>query len=209
MINKLSVIPTVLVLKIWLNKGEDILGSLVSPDELLIEELFNHGLFKLNEILNKHTLVWEERIKWNNENYEALKKFLNQFISLIHKACPYIGITSHRIYEEFEELFIYNWIDRNDSVTLSNNNKCKFNLVTSMMSRDGHNSETLHNICNELVVLIRVQSKKIYGGYNLSNWMSRSLSGYNVYNYENIFGRGEEGETPIIDEIEVFITIKK
>ncbi|UZO14599.1 uncharacterized protein OCT59_006055 [Rhizophagus irregularis] len=95
------------------------------------------------------------------------------------------------------------------------------------MSRDGHNSETLHNICNELVVLIRVQSKKIYGGYNLSNWMCRKKSmyrwflymlyineqdlyaGYNVYNCENIFGRGEEGETPIIEETEVFITINK
>ncbi|GBC38343.2 hypothetical protein GLOIN_2v1778280 [Rhizophagus irregularis DAOM 181602=DAOM 197198] len=76
------------------------------------------------------------------------------------------------------------------------------------MSRDGHNSETLHNICNELVVLIRVQSKKIYGGYNLSNWMYL-YAGYNVYNCENIFGRGEEGETPIIEETEVFITINK
>lgn len=35
------------------------------------------------------------------------------------------------------------------------------------------------------------------------------FAGYNVYNYENIFGGGEEGETPIIEEIEVFITIKK
>ncbi|PKY53585.1 hypothetical protein RhiirA4_471903 [Rhizophagus irregularis] len=193
MINKLSVIPTVLVLKLYLYWSLD---------------LAKQGR-RYSWILNKHNLVLEERIKWNNENYEALKKLLNQFIPLIHKARPYKAIIKPKLVN-----VIYNWIDRNDSVTLSNNNKCKFNLVTSMMSRDGHNSETFHNICNELVVLIRVQSKKIYGGYNLSNWMRRKKSmyrwflymlyineqdlfaGYNVYNYENIFGGVEEGETP-------------
>ncbi|CAB4399507.1 unnamed protein product [Rhizophagus irregularis] len=63
---------------------------------------------------------------------------------------------------------ISNWIDRNNSAAHSNNNKYKFSLIY-LMSRDGFNSATFYNKCNgqgPFVVLIRVGSKKIYGGYN-------------------------------------------
>jgi hypothetical protein len=56
------------------------------------------------------------RTKWNNENYEALKKTLNQFIPLIRfveiisedffdKVRPYKAVIPHHIYEELEEFY--------------------------------------------------------------------------------------------------------
>ncbi|PKY62670.1 hypothetical protein RhiirA4_489570, partial [Rhizophagus irregularis] len=87
---------------------------------------------------------------------------------------------------------ISNWIDRNDSATLSNNNKFEFNLIY-LMSRDGLNNVTFYNKCNgqgPFVVLIRVQSKKIYGGYNPigyagrhDQWLSSTESF--VFSFEN------------------------
>ncbi|PKK65604.1 hypothetical protein RhiirC2_754805, partial [Rhizophagus irregularis] len=62
---------------------------------------------------------------------------------------------------------ISNWINRNSS-PFTNNSEHEFNLIY-LMSRDGFNSKTFYNKCNgqgPFVVLIRVQSKKIYGGYN-------------------------------------------
>ena len=70
---------------------------------------------------------------------------------------------------------IANWIDRNDSAVFSPNNKYKFNLIYSM-SRDGLNNVTFYSKCNgqgPFVVLVRVQSKKIYGGYNPIGYASR------------------------------------
>ncbi|RGB24219.1 hypothetical protein C1646_726623 [Rhizophagus diaphanus] len=290
--------------------GEDILGLLVSSDELLIDELFNHVQDYLiekqtiwvqkNFVLVLHTVfqltsckklqdyclesicedpesfisskmfpsldkdilfcllkrddfqikeidIWDclikwgieqtpglgsDRTKWKYENYEALKKTLNQFIPLIRfveissddffdKVRPYKVIISHHIYEELEEFYykktlpkttilpprtgksgtiikpkliniISNWIDRKDSATLSNNNRFKFNLIYSM-SRDGFNNVTFYNKCNgqgPFVVLIRVQSKKIYGGYNPigyagrnNHWLSSTESF--VFSFEN------------------------
>ena len=57
-----------------------------------------------------------DRDKWNNEDYEALKKTLNQFIPLIrfmeissddfcNKIKPYKDIISNQIYEEIEEFY--------------------------------------------------------------------------------------------------------
>ncbi|EXX57669.1 uncharacterized protein OCT59_006042 [Rhizophagus irregularis] len=293
--------------------GEDILSLLVSSDELLIDELFNHvqdyliekqtswvqknfvlvlhtvfkltsckklqdyclesicedpesfislkmfssldkdilfGLLKRDDFQIKEIDIWDclikwgieqtpglgsDRTKWNNENYEALKKTLNQFIPLIRfveissedffdKVRPYKAIISHHIYEELEEFYykktlpkattlpprtgksglltstiikpkliniISNWINRNDSATLSNNNKFKFNLIY-LMSRDGFNNVTFYNKCNRqgpFVVLIRVQSNKIYGGYNpigytgRDRWLSSTESF--VFSFEN------------------------
>ncbi|PKK56411.1 hypothetical protein RhiirC2_858610 [Rhizophagus irregularis] len=60
------------------------------------------------------------------------------------------------------------------------------------MSRDGFNNVTFYNKCNRqgpFVVLIRVQSKKIYGGYNpigytrRDRWLSSTESF--VFSFEN------------------------
>ncbi len=64
---------------------------------------------------------------------------------------------------------IANWIDRNDSNIFSFNNKYKFFNLIYKKSRDGSDCMTFHNKCNGIgpfVVLIKVQSKMIYGGYN-------------------------------------------
>jgi len=63
---------------------------------------------------------------------------------------------------------IANWVDRNDSKILSRNNKYEFNLVYKK-SRDGFDYMKLYEKCNRqgpFIVLIKVQSNKIYGGYN-------------------------------------------
>jgi hypothetical protein len=57
-----------------------------------------------------------ERTKWNNEDYESLKKTLEQFIPLIRyveisstdyfdKVRPYKSIIPNHIYEEVEEFY--------------------------------------------------------------------------------------------------------
>jgi hypothetical protein len=295
--------------------GEDILGLLISSDELLIEELFNHvqdyliekrtswvqknfvlvlhtvfqltsckklqdyclesicedpepfissktfpsldkdilfGLLKRDDLQIEEVVAWDcliswgieqtpglgsennDRTKWNNENYEALKKTVDQFIPLIRfveitsedffdKVRPFKAIIPHHIYEEVAEFYykktlpktttlpprtgksgsfkstiiksklanvISNWIDRNGS-SITNNNKYKFNLIY-LMSRDGFNYITFYNKCNRqgpFVVLIRVQSKKIYGGYNpggyagRNGWLSSTESF--VFSFEN------------------------
>ncbi|CAB4385496.1 unnamed protein product [Rhizophagus irregularis] len=173
--------------------------------------------------------------KWNNENYEELRKTLNQFIPLIRfveissddffdKVRPHKAIISHHIYEVLEEYYykktlpitttlpprtgksgslastiikpklaniISNWIDRNNSAAHSNNDKYKFSLIY-LMSRDGFDCRTFYNKCNEQgpnVVLVRVQSKKIYGGYNpigytgKNKWLSSTESF--IFSFEN------------------------
>ncbi|EXX57668.1 hypothetical protein GLOIN_2v1842973 [Rhizophagus irregularis DAOM 181602=DAOM 197198] len=311
-INKPNIAPTVfeMVLKyiytgeldLTKQSGEDILSLLVSSDELLIEELFNHvqdyliekktSWVQKNFVLVLHTVfqltsckklqdyclksicedpesfisskmfpsldkdilfdllkrddfqineidIWDclikwgieqtpglgnknsDRTKWNNENYEGIKKTLNQFVPLIRfvgisskdffdKVRPYKAIISHHIYEELEEFYykktlpktttlpprtgksgsltskiiksklvniISNWIDRNNSAARSNNDKYKFNLIY-LMSRDGFDCRTFYNKCNgqgPFVVLIKIQSKKIYGGYNPIGYTGRNL----------------------------------
>ncbi|RGB24222.1 hypothetical protein C1646_747884 [Rhizophagus diaphanus] len=86
---------------------------------------------------------------------------------------------------------ISNWIDRNDFATIIDNNRYRFNLIY-LMSRDGFNSETFYNRCNgqgPFVVLIRVQSKKIYGGYNPIGYAGRdrwlSSTECFVFSFEN------------------------
>jgi len=150
-----------------------------------------------------------DRAKWNQENFEALKETLSQFIPLIRfveisfadfldKVHPYKAVIPKRIYEELEKFYykdtspktmilpprisklistiikpeltniIANWIDKNDSNVLSFNNRYKFNLIY-LKSRDGLNISTFNQKCNgqgPFVVLVKVQSKKIYGGYN-------------------------------------------
>ncbi len=73
-------------------------------------------------------------------------------------------------------MILANWIDRNDSNVHSFNNKYKFNLIYKK-SWDGFDRTTFHNKCNgqgPVIILVKVQSKKIYGGYNSIGYALRS-----------------------------------
>ncbi|CAI2165566.1 19000_t:CDS:2 [Funneliformis geosporum] len=232
---------------------EDILGLLIASDELLLEELFEY----IQDYLIKGYNSWIQqnfvlvlnttpglgnmncnRANWNQENYEALKKTLSQFIPLIRfvkisraefydQVRPYKAIIPKNLYEEIKEFYykdtlpksiiitprrpastiinpastiikpelvtiVANWIDRNDSNSLSSNNNYKFNLIY-LKSRDGFDCATFNNKCSgqgPFVVLVRVESKKIYGGYNpigyalrSNKWISSSNSF--IFSFEN------------------------
>ncbi len=87
---------------------------------------------------------------------------------------------------------IVNWIDRNDSNVLTINCKYKFTLIYSK-SRDGFDYMAFHNKCNgkePFIVLIKLQSKKIYGGYSpigyalrRGQWLTSSDSF--IFSFEN------------------------
>ncbi|RIA85208.1 hypothetical protein C1645_808395 [Glomus cerebriforme] len=191
---------------------KDILYKLLKRDDFLVEEVdIWDCLIKWG--IEQTSSLESDKTKWNNEDYEALKKTLDQFIPLIRflnissndffdKIRPYKAIIPHHIYDEVEEFYykqtlpktinlspritstiikpklatiISDWIDRNDSTTTLSYNKYKFNLIY-LMSRDGLNHITFFNKCNRqgpFVVLIRVQSKKIYGGYNPIGYTGR------------------------------------
>ncbi len=153
-----------------------------------------------------------DKTKWNQENFEALKKSLGQFIPLIRfveispadfydKIRPYEAVIPHHIFKDVNDFYhkgtlpkivntlpriastiikprhvslIANWIDRNDSNVHSFNNKYKFNLIYKK-SRDGFDCKKFNEKCKgqPFVILIKVQSKKIYGGYNPIGYASR------------------------------------
>ncbi|CAG8540220.1 8839_t:CDS:1 [Funneliformis mosseae] len=86
---------------------------------------------------------------------------------------------------------ISNWIDKNDSAVLSSNNKYKFNLIY-LKSRDGFDYTTFNNKLKgqgPFVILIKVRSNKIYGGYNpigydgRCQWVTSSASF--IFSFEN------------------------
>ncbi|GBC38342.2 hypothetical protein GLOIN_2v1842978 [Rhizophagus irregularis DAOM 181602=DAOM 197198] len=252
--------------KMFPSLDKNILFGLLKRDDLQVEEeivawdcLIKWGIEQTPGLGNKNS----DRTKWNNENFEALKKTLNQFIPLIRfvgissgsffdKVQPYKAIIPHYIYEELEEFYckkalsrttillprrrqsrslmsaiikfrlanaISKWTDKNDLVTHSNDNKCKFNLIYSM-SRDGSNGRTFYNKCNgqgPFVVLIRVQSNKIYGGYNPigctggNKWLSSTESfifsfenNQNIYNMK--FGRVINSAYSVYDSSNYFFS---
>src|ERR1044071_10289497 len=101
-------------------------------------------------------------------------RFLNGFAAI---AADYDGFVL-RSEEHTSELqsrvdisyavFCLKKIDKKDSNVLLFNNKYRFNLIYSQ-SREGFDCTTFNNKCNEqgpFVILVKVQSKKIYGGYN-------------------------------------------
>ncbi len=70
---------------------------------------------------------------------------------------------------------ISNWIDRKDSTVLSSNNRYKFHPIY-LKGQEKFDCATFYKKCNgqgPFVVIIRVQSKKIYGGYNPIGFASR------------------------------------
>ncbi|PKC59957.1 BTB-domain-containing protein [Rhizophagus irregularis] len=110
----------------FLSLDKDILYELLKRDDLQIEEvvawdyLIKWGIEQTPGLGNENN----DRTKWNNENYEALKKTLNQFIPLIRfvdifsdkffdKVQPYKNIISDQIYKEFEDFY------NNNKYTLS------------------------------------------------------------------------------------------
>ncbi|CAG8670582.1 8909_t:CDS:1, partial [Funneliformis mosseae] len=154
--------------------------------------------------------------KWDQENFEALKETLNQFIPLIQfteispadffdKVHPYKAIISSQKYEKIVEFYckeilkkaailpsrvgklastiikpkfatiIANWIEKLDSNVYSFNNKYRFNMIYSS-GLSALDCRTFHIRCNRqgpFVVLIKLPSKKIYGGYNLVGYALR------------------------------------
>ncbi|RIA79699.1 hypothetical protein C1645_840109 [Glomus cerebriforme] len=200
------------------------------------EKNIHYDLLKRNDFPVEEVIIWDslikwgieqtpglgsensDKTKWNDENYEALRKTLDQFIPLIRfleissddffdRVRPYKVIIPHHIYDEVDEFYykktlpksiilsprteksvslvstiikprlatvISNWINKNDPATI--NNKYKFNLIY-LLSRDGFDHVTFINKCNgkgPFVVLIRVQSKKIFGGYNPIGYTGRN-----------------------------------
>ena len=148
-------------------------------------------------------------------NFIPLIRFLDissdDFYDKVH---PYEQIIPNNIYEEIIEYYlveqpkflnheseiikprlatiIVNWIDRNDSNILTINCKYKFTLIYSK-SRDGFDYMAFHNKCNgkePFIVLIKLQSKKIFGGYNpigyalrRGQWLTSSDSF--IFSFEN------------------------
>ena len=176
-------------------------------------------LKNINNNRDKWTNENYEDLKNILEKFISLIRFLDissdDFYDKVH---PYERIISHQIYDDVIAYhlkkitpktisiepriastiikpklmtIIANWIDRNDSNVLSFNNKYKFNLIYKK-SRDGSDCKTFHDKCNgqgPFIVLIKVQSKKIYGGYNpigyngSNQWLSSSKSF--IFSFEN------------------------
>ncbi|POG68456.1 hypothetical protein GLOIN_2v1778249 [Rhizophagus irregularis DAOM 181602=DAOM 197198] len=99
-----------------------------------LESYILYGLLERNDLQIEEIVVWDslikwgieqtpglgirnsDRNKWNNRNFEALKKTLNKFIPLIrfvgispseyfYKVRPYKAIIPNRIHEEIEEYY--------------------------------------------------------------------------------------------------------
>ncbi|CAB4433088.1 unnamed protein product [Rhizophagus irregularis] len=104
--------------KIFPSLNKEILFDLLERDDLQIKEvivwdyLIKWGIEQTSGLGNENS----DRTKWNNKDYEELKKTLNQFIPLIRfteisradffdKVRPYRTIIPNHIYEEIEEFY--------------------------------------------------------------------------------------------------------
>ncbi|GBC38270.2 hypothetical protein GLOIN_2v1636747 [Rhizophagus irregularis DAOM 181602=DAOM 197198] len=100
---------------------KDIFYELLKRDDLQIEEavawdsLIKWGIEQTPGLGSKNN----DRTKWNNNNYDALKKTLSRFIPLIRfvdissanffdKVRPYRAVIPHHIYEEVAEFYYKN-----------------------------------------------------------------------------------------------------
>jgi hypothetical protein len=108
--------------KDFLSLDKNIFYELLQRDDLQIKEddawdyLIKWGIERTPGLKNEKN----DGIKWNNENYETLKKTLNQFIPLIRfvdissdhffdKVQPYKDIIPNNIYKEFEDYYNNNY----------------------------------------------------------------------------------------------------
>jgi hypothetical protein len=118
---------------------------ITSENFLLLEKDALYGLLKRDDLHSDEIVIWDslikwgieqtpglgsensDRTKWNNENYEALKKTLNQHIPLIRfvgispaeyfdKVRPYKAIIPNRICEEIEEFYFTGTLLRNTTL---------------------------------------------------------------------------------------------
>jgi hypothetical protein len=104
---------------------KDILYELLKRDDLQIEEavawdyLIKWGIEQTPGLGRKNN----NKTKWNNNNYEALKKTLSRFIPLIRfveisssdffdKVRPYKAVIPHHIYEEVAEFYYKNTLPK-------------------------------------------------------------------------------------------------
>jgi hypothetical protein len=107
---------------------------ITSKDFPLLDKDILYGLLKREDLQVEEIVVWDslikwgteqtpglgdmnsDRTKWTDENYEALKKTLNQFVPLIRfveisptdyfdKVRPYKAVLPDHIYEEIEEFY--------------------------------------------------------------------------------------------------------
>ncbi|GBB84557.1 hypothetical protein RclHR1_11120001 [Rhizophagus clarus] len=98
---------------------------------------------------------------------------------------------------------ISNWIDRNGT-SFTNNSNYKFNLIY-LMSRDGLNNIIFYDKCNgqgPLIILIKVQSKDIYGGYNpigyagrINQWLYSTETFVFSFDYQDMHNNMKIGRT--------------
>jgi hypothetical protein len=168
--------------------NRDILYSLLERNDLQIEEiiiwdnLIKWGIEQTPGLRIRNN----DRTKWNNENYEALKKTLNQFIPLIRfveispteyfdKVRPYKAIIPYHIYEEIEEFYFKGTLPRK----------------TTLPPRTG--------------VIQRIESNiikpKLFSA--IINWIERKDSNYKrnkkdtIYNFDLIYRRSCDGNNKI------------
>ena len=112
-----------------------------------------------------------------NDIYEEVEKFYikNTLPKKTIILPPRVGVELKLIKPKLTSI-IAGCIDRKNPKNQSFKRKYKFKLLYSM-SRDGFNNVTFYNKCigqGPFVVITRVQSKKIYGGYNPIGYTGKS-----------------------------------
>ncbi|RGB23578.1 hypothetical protein C1646_677009 [Rhizophagus diaphanus] len=104
---------------------KEILFCLLQRDDLSIEEIIVWD-YLIKWGIEQTPGLESNKAKWNEENYQALKKTLNQFIPLIQfvkisradffdKVRPYKAIISNDIYDEIEEFYYKDTLPKNSS----------------------------------------------------------------------------------------------
>ncbi|GBB98681.1 hypothetical protein RclHR1_00330008 [Rhizophagus clarus] len=164
-----------------------------------------YGLLKRNDLQIEEIVVWDslikwgieqipgfgitnnDRTKWNKENYESLKKTLDQFIPLIRfvdispaeyfdKVRPYKTIIPNQICEEIEEFYL----------------KGTLPITTTLPSRTGIVQNINSNIIKPKLSTIII------------NWIERKDSNYNrnrkdtVYNFNLIYRKSHDSDNNIL-----------
>uniref|UniRef100_U9UI17 Btb/poz domain-containing protein 19-like n=1 Tax=Rhizophagus irregularis (strain DAOM 181602 / DAOM 197198 / MUCL 43194) TaxID=747089 RepID=U9UI17_RHIID len=126
--------------KNFLSLDEDILHYLLERNDLQINEidvwdcLIKWGIEQTPSLGSMNN----DRTKWNNEDYNALKKTLEQFIPLIrfvdfssteyfNKIQPYKAIIPNDIYEEIEEFYIKGTLPK--TITLPPRDRIESNII--------------------------------------------------------------------------------
>jgi hypothetical protein len=181
----------------------DPLSFFTSNNFLLLNENILYSLLQRNDLQIEEIVVWDslikwgiiqtpglgirnsDRTKWNNENYEALKKTLDQFIPLIwfvemspteyfDKVRPYKAVIPNHIYEEIEEFYFKGTLPR---TTILPPRVGKFRIDSNIIKP---------KLSNTII-----------------NWIERKDSNYKrnkkdtVYNFGLIYRRSRDGNNMI------------